>query len=119
LLGTQLAESMPYLAGVQPERHFLRAGGWMKEAGLVDVRATSIATGHLGPMDAAMQDSMSCLFAMFFGEMEARISSQDWMLLQRITDPGSPEYLPRRPDYYCSLTYSLFVGTCLPEPVAR
>ncbi len=54
---------------------------------------------------------MSCLFTMFFGEMESRISSEDWALLTRITDQGSPDYLPRRTDYYCSLTYSLFLGT--------
>jgi len=82
----------------------------MRQAGFVDVRARSIGAGHLGPMDPATQDSMSCLFNMFFGEMEGSLSSEDWSLLRRITDPGSPDYLPRREDYYCSLTYSLFMG---------
>ena len=111
LLGLRLVESMPNLTEVPPERHFLRALGWMKQAGLVDLRAKSLAAGHHGPMDEAMQDAMSCLFDMLFGEMESRISVEDWALLGRITDRGSSDYLPRRADYYCSLTYSLFLGT--------
>ena len=116
LLGVQLVESMPYLRGVPPQQHFLRAAAWMRQAGLVGVRARSIGTGHLGPMDQPTQDSMSCVFDMFFGEVEARLSGEDRSLLRRITDPGSPDYLPRREDYYCSLTYSLFIGA---RPVSR
>jgi len=110
LLGMHLVESMPYLGGVPPEQHFLRAAGWMRQAGFVDLRTRALGAGHLGPMDQATQDSMSCLFNMFFGEMEARLSGDDWAQLRRITEPGSPDYLPRREDYSCLLTYSLFIG---------
>ena len=110
LLGARVAEGMPYLAGVPPERHFLRAAGWMREAGLVDVRARALSAAHQGPMDGATQEAMGCLFDMFYGGMESRISREDWALLKTLTDPESPDYLPRRADYYCVLNYSLFMG---------
>ena len=109
-LGVHLVESMPYLHGVPSEQHFIRAAGWMRQAGLVDLRARSLGAGHLGPMSQAAQASVGALFNMFFGEMETKLSGEDWEQLRRITDPASPDYLPRREDYYCSLTYSMFVG---------
>ena len=62
-------------------------------------------------MDAETQEAMGCLFEMFYGGMESSISSEDWALLSTLTDPESPDYLPRRADYYCALNYSLFMGT--------
>ena len=53
---------------------------------------------------------MSCLFEMLFGGLAESISEDDRALLRRITDPESPDYLPQRADYCCSLTYSLFIG---------
>lgn len=110
LLGVHMVETMPYLVGVPSEHHFLRAGGWMRQAGLVDLRARSLGAAHLGPMDPATQDSISGLFRMFFGDMKTKLSGENWGQLLRIIEPESPEYLPRREDYYCSLTYSLFIG---------
>jgi hypothetical protein len=53
---------------------------------------------------------MTRLFEMFFAGLGGRLSDEDRTLLGRITDPASPDYLPRRADYYCSLGYSLFIG---------
>lgn len=110
LLGARVADTLPYLAGVPAERHFLRAAGWMRQAGLVDVRTRALSAGHQGPLDSTTQEAMGCLFDMFYGGMESSISREDWALLRTLTDPESPDYLPRREDYYCVLNYTLFMG---------
>ncbi|HSG07442.1 MAG TPA: methyltransferase domain-containing protein [Longimicrobiales bacterium] len=109
-LGVHRTDSLPYLAGLAPDRHFLRAAAWMEQAGLVGLRARSLSAGHLGPLDGPTRDAVGCLFEVIFGELHDRIPDDDRALLESITDPRSPGYLPLRDDYFASLTYTLFVG---------
>lgn len=100
---------LPLVRGARADG-LLQSGSWMRQAGLVELRARSLGGAHLGPMDQATQDSISGLLSFFFGDMEKMLPGEDWGQHLRITDPESPDYLPRLEDWYCSLTCSLFIG---------
>lgn len=110
-LNLQLTQTMPYLKDIAPNRHFPRALGWMRAAGLREVVVQGLATCLAGPLDEDLQDSMNCMYQMFFGDMESRLSQSDWNLLQKLVCPQSEDFLPAREDYCCTINYLLFVGT--------
>lgn len=109
-LNLEMTQVMPYLKNVPPKRHFPRAYGWLREAGFVDVEVQGLSTCVGGPMDEDLQDSMTCVFDMFYSEMQSRLSATDWSLLHKLVSPTSPDYLPRRTDYCCSFDYLIFHG---------
>jgi len=109
------ARTTPYTAGIVPERHFMRALGWMRAAGLRDLEARSFATSVHSPLDDEMQDVVRCTLEMFFGGLEGSLSREDWRLVQGLCDPDSAEFLPRSPDYCCLVAYTSFRGTRRPD----
>lgn len=104
------AETTPYLHGISPANHFLRAGGWLKEIGLTGVRADSYAASLSGPLNEAQQESALAAIWMFFENLRSFVSGSDWELLERIARTDSNEDIVRREDYFCLITYSVFSG---------
>ena len=105
----------PYTAGIVPERHFMRALGWMRAAGLRDLEVRSFAASVHSPLDDEMQDVVRCTLEMFYGGLERSLSREDWRLVRRLCDPDSDEFLPRSPDYCCLVAYTSFCGKRMPE----
>jgi demethylmenaquinone methyltransferase/2-methoxy-6-polyprenyl-1,4-benzoquinol methylase len=101
----------PYTAGIAPHRHFMRALGWLRAAGLVGAEARSFAATVPSSRDTERQDAVRCALEMFFGGLEPHVSSEDWSLVRRLCDPVSDHFLPRHPDYCGLVTYTLFRGT--------
>lgn len=104
-----LAETTHYM-NVAPEKHFLRAKGWMQKAGLKDISAESFAADIRTPLSAELIEAVQDCWRMFFDPLKAYVDKKDWDLLQRLSDSQSEDCLIDRPDYYCLLTYSMFVG---------
>jgi demethylmenaquinone methyltransferase/2-methoxy-6-polyprenyl-1,4-benzoquinol methylase len=105
------ARTVPYVAGIAPGRHFMRALGWMRDVGLGHASARSFtATAH-APLDAEMQDAVRHTIEMFIDEVREQLGEEDRDRLERLTDPGSDEFLPARNDYCCTVTYVVFQAT--------
>jgi demethylmenaquinone methyltransferase/2-methoxy-6-polyprenyl-1,4-benzoquinol methylase len=103
-------ETVPYLSGVQPDRHFLRALGWMQSVGLQDVGVRTFAADAYAPLASEIREAIGTCLKMFFGNLEPHVSKEDCALFQRLCNPESGDYLLNCPDYYCFLNYSMFYG---------
>jgi demethylmenaquinone methyltransferase/2-methoxy-6-polyprenyl-1,4-benzoquinol methylase len=109
-LAVAFSETAPYVKGVKPDHHYLRAMGWMQSVGLLDIQARCFAVQAHAPLDARTRDSIDCCLHMFFDDLQAHVTKEDWTLLQKLIRPDSSEYVLNRPDYYCFVTYSMFTG---------
>jgi len=99
-----------YLKGVPPDRHFLRALGWMQSVGLQDVGIRTFAADAYAPLAPEIRDAIDSCLQMFFGNLEPHVSKEDWTMFQQLCNPESEDYLLNHPDYYCLLNYSMFYG---------
>lgn len=100
----------PFEDEAPPETHYLRTLGWLREAGLVDVRAEIFASSVSAPLDKDLRESLTALFEMRWGKAETDLSPEDWQTYQRLCRADSPDLLLNRPDYYAFFTYSVFHG---------
>jgi ubiquinone/menaquinone biosynthesis C-methylase UbiE len=100
-----------YLKDVPPDRHFLRALGWMQSVGLQDVGVRTFAADAYAPLAPEIREAIDTCLQMFFGNLEPHVSQEDWAMFQKLCDPESDDHLPKRPDYYCFLNYSMFYGS--------
>ena len=103
-------ETTPYLKDVPPDRHFLRALGWMQSVGLQDIGVRTFAADAYAPLAPEIREAIDTCLQMFFGNLEPHVSKEDWALFQKLCNPESDDYLLKRPDYYCLLNYSMFYG---------
>jgi ubiquinone/menaquinone biosynthesis C-methylase UbiE len=104
------SKTMPHLKDVRPDRHFLRALGWMQSVGLQDIGVRSFTADAYAPLAPEIRDAIDTCFQMFFGNLEPHVSKDDWAKFQKLCNPESDDYLLKRPDYYCFLNYSMFYG---------
>jgi demethylmenaquinone methyltransferase/2-methoxy-6-polyprenyl-1,4-benzoquinol methylase len=104
------ARTTPYTAAIPPDRHFMRALGWMREAGLCRLSARSYPVTLHAPFDAEMRDAVRCCLEMFFSGLEGHVPARDWSTIHRMLDPASSDFLPGHDDYCCLFTYTLFTG---------
>jgi demethylmenaquinone methyltransferase/2-methoxy-6-polyprenyl-1,4-benzoquinol methylase len=105
------ARAAPYQAGIAPERHFMRALGWMQAAGLSHPAARTFAATAHAPLGAMMQGAVRYTIEMFFDEAREQLGEEDRRRLERLIDPGSDEFLPAQTDYCCAVTYVVFQAT--------
>lgn len=104
------ARRNPYLAGVAPGRHFMRARGWMAEAGLGEVRARTFAADLVGPMVGRRRQALAFWCEMLWGDLKAELAPEDWKDSLWLRDPASPQFVGDLPDYYGFITTTLFTG---------
>lgn len=109
-LDVAFAETAPYIKGVQPEFHFLRALGWLRDAGLDELTAQTFVASIHAPLDEDIRKALAMTFQMFWGETQSKLAPEDWAEFERLCRPESPDFIPDQPDYYAFLTYSLFSG---------
>jgi demethylmenaquinone methyltransferase/2-methoxy-6-polyprenyl-1,4-benzoquinol methylase len=103
-------ETAPYTAAIPPDRHFLRATGWMLKAGLRPEPARNYGCPVSPPLDAAARAAMADTYWMFFSGLEPRIGSRDWNETLRLVRPESADFLPNRADFCATITYVVFKG---------
>lgn len=100
----------PFLSAQPPERHFARAGRWLRAAGLAAVRAQTFVGTVQSPLSAGERLALLDLFAMLWGQPQPEVSAQDWEDSQRLCRPESAECILDIADYYAFFTYTLFQG---------
>lgn len=100
----------PYIRDVQPQLQFLNALGWLRKAGLEQIAASTFVADACAPLDRMTQDAIAYCFIMFWDDLQAYISEDDWSMYRRLCDLKSSECVLHSPDYYCLLTYTLFHG---------
>ncbi len=109
-LNSAFATTAPYLSGVSPQQHFLRALGWLREAGLEQPAARSYVAEVQAPLSPEMREAVAYLLSMMWGDLEPHVSRDDWDSYQQLCRPDSPRFIPDSVDYYGFLTYTLFYG---------
>lgn len=109
-LDTAFAETVFYVNGIQPELHFLRALGWLRDAGLEELTAHTFVASVHAPLSEDIRSALTMTFQMFWGETQPKLSPEDWTEFERLCKPESPDFILEQPDYYAFLTYSLFKG---------
>jgi ubiquinone/menaquinone biosynthesis C-methylase UbiE len=100
----------PFVRGMRPERHFLRALGWFRNLGLEEPTAHTFVGDVHAPLSADIRSALTALFQMRWGGAQSEVSPEDWAEYQRLCQPESPDFILNLPDYYALFTYSLFVG---------
>ena len=100
----------PFVSGRKPEYHFLRASGWFKKAGLVDIDSCTIAGSVHAPLDEKTNRAMISFLQMRWPNVRSELSEDDWALYQELCHPKSPDFILNCDDYYAFFTYTLFLG---------
>jgi len=100
----------PFAKGKSPERHFLRALSWFRDAGLEEPRARTFVGDVHAPLSDEIRRALLSLIEMRWREPRSELSAEDWAEFQRICRPESPDFILDLPDYYAFFTYSLFCG---------
>jgi demethylmenaquinone methyltransferase/2-methoxy-6-polyprenyl-1,4-benzoquinol methylase len=100
----------PFAVEASPERHFLRAAGWLRAAGLEETCAETFVRSVCAPLEDELREALSALLEMRWGGAEAELPEHDSDAYRRLCRPDSPEFVLNRPDYYAFFTYSLFHG---------
>lgn len=100
----------PFARGRRPERHFLRALGWFREAGLEGITARTFAGDACAPLSDDMRSALIALFQMRWPWVESELSQEDRAEYRRLCLPESPDFILDHPDYYAFFTYSMFHG---------
>jgi demethylmenaquinone methyltransferase/2-methoxy-6-polyprenyl-1,4-benzoquinol methylase len=109
-LGTTSVPTAPFSEGMPPERHCLRALGWLRAAGLSDCSARTVVAEVQAPLSDEHKDALAAAMDMFWGQSELEVSAEDWAHFQRLCRPDSVECILNVPDYYGFLCYTLFWG---------
>jgi demethylmenaquinone methyltransferase/2-methoxy-6-polyprenyl-1,4-benzoquinol methylase len=105
-LGAAFSARVPYLAAVEPDRHFLRATGWLSAAGCRHAAARTYLAELRGPLSTARREALSACLEMLWGGLEEAVAPRDWALFARLRDPAALG----RDDYYGFIAYTLFSG---------
>ncbi|MHC4199740.1 MAG: methyltransferase type 11, partial [Planctomycetota bacterium] len=109
-LNAAFAATTRYLANVPPHHQYLRALGWLSEAGLEQAIARSFVAEVRAPLNPETRESVAYCFEMFWENLENHLSREDWEAYRRLCSPDSDDCILNSPDYYGFLTYTLFCG---------
>jgi ubiquinone/menaquinone biosynthesis C-methylase UbiE len=100
----------PFTVRKNPNLHFLRALGWLKEAGLENTIVKTFAGNMYAPLKEYERESLIALFKMRWPGIKNELSEQDYADYQRLCLPDSPEFIVNDPDFYAFFTYSMFTS---------
>ena len=106
----------PFAKGKEPESHFLRALGWLRDAGLEERTARTFASDAHAPLTDDVRSALTSLFEMRWPGVEPELREEDadgehlWAEYRRLCLPESPDFILEHPDYYAFFTYSMFQG---------
>lgn len=103
----------PFRNGDDPETHYLRTLGLLRETGLVNTAVKAFTCSFHAPLDPQIHEGLHELILMRWNEQDAGLGDEDRAEYRRITDPSLPGFILNIPDYYGFFTYSLFQGTVI------
>jgi SAM-dependent methyltransferase len=102
---------LSFLSDQAPERHFPRALGGLRAAGLAEVRAQTFVRTLQAPLTQGERKGLRSLFAMLWGQPQQGEEPAARQGFLRLCQPESPDDILALPDDYGFFTYSLFQGT--------
>lgn len=105
------ARHAPHLDGVAPGLHFLRARGWMREAGLNEPHARTFVAEIEGPVEGRRRAALAACCEMLWGDLKCALAPADWTDSLWLRDPTSAQFVGDQPDYYGFVTSTLFTAT--------
>ncbi len=105
----------PFARGKRPELHFMRAFGWFRSVGLVDLTAKTFSGQAYAPLTDDMYNAVVALFRMRWQGVESELTKEDQVEYRRFCLPGSQDFLLDHPDYAAFFTYSMFHGKVFGE----
>jgi demethylmenaquinone methyltransferase/2-methoxy-6-polyprenyl-1,4-benzoquinol methylase len=100
----------PFVNVESPEKHFLRALGWFRDAGMEALTAQTFVGTVQAPLSDDVREELLSLFRMRWPGVQSEIKQEDWAEFQRLCQSESPDFILNLPDYYAFFTYSLFSG---------
>lgn len=109
-LGAAYAEHTPYLGGVAPSQHHLRALAWLREAGLDRARVRTFVAEAAGPLAPALREALTGCFEMLWGDLLPHMRAGDRRAYRRLCSPDSSECILDQPGYHALVTYALFAA---------
>jgi ubiquinone/menaquinone biosynthesis C-methylase UbiE len=109
-LNTTASGIAPFISGMRPELHALRALGWFHDVNLEDARAQTFVHTVQAPLSKDIYNAMTALIKMRWVDIKTELSEADWAEYQRLCNPDSPDFILNHPDYYAFFTYTLFHG---------
>jgi demethylmenaquinone methyltransferase/2-methoxy-6-polyprenyl-1,4-benzoquinol methylase len=109
-INSTVAGIAPFVTGKSPEKHFLRAQGWFRDAGLEVLTTQTFVGSTHAPLSDDICAELLALFQMRWPGVESELSQDDWAEFQRLCNPESPDCILDHPDYYAFFTYSMFHG---------
>jgi len=101
----------PFVKGKSPEKHFLRALGWFRDAGMEDLTTQTFVSSVNAPLSDNVQAELISLFRMRWPGVQSDLIPEDWGEFQRLCQLESPDFILKNPNYFAFFTYSLFCGT--------
>jgi len=107
-LGATTAGLAPFARGLPPERHYLRALGWFREAELRDGTMKTFVGTARAPLDADVRQALIALLEMRWPNAEAELLPEDRELFRRLCDPASADFIVDHPDYAAWFTCTMF-----------
>lgn len=86
--------------------------GLLRAAGLREVRAQSVAIDRVAPLAPADEAYLSeaVLRGSFGEQLRPFLAADDWAALAALSDPASPGFCLRRPDFHYLQTFTLVTG---------
>lgn len=107
-LNATTAGIAPFLPSHNPESHFLRLCGRLREAGLLEATARTFTGDISAPLGEERRAAVGALFAMRWGESRDELEPGDRSEFERLCDPESTGFIADDPAYYGFFTYTLF-----------
>lgn len=88
--------------------------GWMRAAGLREVRARTLVIERTQPLNAIDHTYFKeCVFEGYWGErVRPYLEPDDWAELTRLTDPADAAFCLDRADFHHMQTYTVVTGVC-------
>ena len=100
----------PFSEGKEPDSHFLRALGWLRQAGLEEPTVRTFVCDAHAPLSDEVRHALSSLIGMRWGEPRSELTQDEWNDYQRLRRRDTSESIVDRSDYYAFFTYSMFWG---------
>ncbi len=100
----------PFHSGMSPQNHYLRALGWFRKAGLNEASVQTFAVSFHAPLSEKILHALSALMEMRWEGAKEELTPDIWAEYRHLSEPESPDFILKLPDYYAFFTYSLFRG---------
>jgi ubiquinone/menaquinone biosynthesis C-methylase UbiE len=100
----------PFIAGKEPDQHFLSGLNWFRETGLEKTTVFTFAGQAYAPLSSHLRQALVALIEMRWPGVEAELTPEDRDEYQRLCLPKSTDFILDHPNYYAFFTYSMFTG---------